>query len=96
MYTRVRDLYRRSLANAPRGQPFSLYVALYSQFFDTTIKADCGTFGLWYKPAVTLYLRQKINSLTLQVNKKIQRAVANVALRPHQTITYVSADSLDR
>ncbi|KAF4231002.1 hypothetical protein CNMCM6805_000525 [Aspergillus fumigatiaffinis] len=91
---RLSALYQQILDIPPADQQFALYVAGYSQFFDTTNKADCGTLGLlWYKPPLTLDLRQKINSLTLQVNEKIQQAIANVTVRPHRSITYVDWDS---
>ncbi|KAF4189633.1 hypothetical protein CNMCM7927_007317 [Aspergillus lentulus] len=87
------SLYQQILDIPPADHQFALYVAGYSQFFDTTNKADCGTLGLlWYKPPLTLDLRQKINSLTLQVNEKIQQAIANVTLRSHRSITYVDWD----
>jgi hypothetical protein len=48
---------------------------------------------LWNKPAITYNLRQSINSLVLQVNEKIQQAVAATKLTENRSITYVDWDS---
>ncbi|GFF26046.1 mutanase Pc12g07500 [Aspergillus lentulus] len=86
--------YTNIFAGPPLDQQFDLFVAGYSRFFDTSNEADCGTLGmLWNKPTITYNLRQSINSLVLQVNEKIQQAVAATKLTENRSITYVDWDS---
>ncbi|KAF7182531.1 hypothetical protein CNMCM7691_002102 [Aspergillus felis] len=87
-------VYTNILAGPPPDQQFDLFVAGYSRFFDTSSETDCGTLGmLWNKPPITYNLRQSINSLVLQVNEKIQQAVATTKVTQNRSITYVDWDS---
>ncbi|GIJ85114.1 hypothetical protein Asppvi_003970 [Aspergillus pseudoviridinutans] len=86
--------YTNIFTGPPLDQQFDLFVAGYSRFFDTSSETDCGTLGmLWNKPAITYNLRQSINSLVLQVNEKIQQAVAATEVTQNRSITYVDWDS---